>query len=140
MTATVAAEARTPPRITRKDPLAPILIATGRTGISIRAGTAFEIDGRAVVFDAETPLDTGDLVPGRDYGVGIDPGGRPVVTGVHSSNPLQWGFLAGFHFAPGGNAEGKAGGDRFPAVNPFSLWDIDFRPACPDPRLAHGRR
>lgn len=26
------------------------------------------------------------------------------------------------------------GGDTTPAINPYSIWDLKFRPACPDPR------
>jgi hypothetical protein len=44
------------------------------------------------------------------------------------------GILGGFHYAPGGNAAARAGGDDVPAINPLSIWDIGFRPACPDPR------
>jgi hypothetical protein len=42
--------------------------------------------------------------------------------------------LGGFHFAPGGNAAARAGGDDVPAINSYSVWDLNFRPACPDPR------
>ena len=43
--------------------------------------------------------------------------------------------IAGFHYAPGGNATGyNTGGDTTPAINPFSIWDLKWRPACPDPR------
>lgn len=26
------------------------------------------------------------------------------------------------------------GGDTMPAINPYSMWDLDWRPVCPDPR------
>ena len=43
--------------------------------------------------------------------------------------------IGGFHYAPGGNATGyNTGGDTTPAINPYSLWDLKWRPACPDPR------
>ena len=43
--------------------------------------------------------------------------------------------IGGFHYAPGGNASGlSAGGNTTPQINPYSLWDLKFRPACPDPR------
>ena len=43
--------------------------------------------------------------------------------------------VGGFHYAPGGNATGyNTGGNTTPAINPFSLWDLKWRPACPDPR------
>lgn len=43
--------------------------------------------------------------------------------------------IGGFHYAPGGNATGyNTGGDTTPAINPFSIWDLKWRPSCPDPR------
>lgn len=43
--------------------------------------------------------------------------------------------IGGFHYAPGGNATGyNTGGNTTPAINPFSIWDLKWRPACPDPR------
>jgi len=42
--------------------------------------------------------------------------------------------IGGFHYAPGGNAAAQAGGDTTPAINEYSLWDLKWRPACPDPR------
>jgi hypothetical protein len=42
--------------------------------------------------------------------------------------------IGGFHFTPGGSASARAGGDDIPAINPFSVWDRNFRPACADPR------
>ena len=43
--------------------------------------------------------------------------------------------IGGFHYAPGGNATGyNTGGNTTPAINPYSLWDLKWRPACPDPR------
>lgn len=43
--------------------------------------------------------------------------------------------IGGFHYAPGGNATAfNTGGDMTPAINPYSLWDLKWRPTCPDPR------
>lgn len=122
-----------PMTIDRADLAAPILFAPSRTEIGIRAGTVIKIDGRTHAFDADTPVGLGDLAPGRDYGVGIDGEGKPFAEAV-SSNPLGDRWFAGFHFAPGGCAQARAGGDTIPSINPFSLWDADFRFAGPDPR------
>lgn len=46
----------------------------------------------------------------------------------------NWRKIGGFHYAPGGNAAAQAGGDTTPVINPYSFWDLKFRPACPDPR------
>lgn len=115
----------------KPDPTVPALVVTGRDSIAIRAGVAFA--GR--LFAEETPvlLSTGGYVPGADYAVAIDTDGTPraVCLGAPPTDPS---ILGGFHFAPGGNAPARAGGDAIPAINPHSAWDINFRPTCPDPR------
>ena len=42
--------------------------------------------------------------------------------------------IGGFHYAPGGNATGVAGGDTTPAINAYSFYDLKFKPECSDPR------
>lgn len=133
--------------IGRTDTDLPILYIAGRDAIGIRGGTTIMIDGREHVFEKDTALSVaGTLVPGYDYGVGIHDDGRPFVTVVTPANPIDQGYIGGFHFAPSGNAEANAGGDGEPAINPNSRWDLGFRPACPDPRgmalvyLGGGRR
>lgn len=130
---TTAATQSNPIRIERAIATAPILSATGRAAIAIRAGTAIEIDGIVHRFDDGASISIGDLVPGQDYGISLDQDGQPFAAPV-MSNPLNAHWFAGFHFAPGGCAEGRSGGDNVPAINPRSIWDVGFRPACPDPR------
>lgn len=110
-----------------------ILFASGRTELGIRAGTVIQIDGRTHAFDADTPVAHDELKAGHDYGVGIDGEGKLFAEAV-PSNPLGDRWFAGYHFAPGGCAMARAGGDTTPSINPFSLWDLDFRFAGPDPR------
>ena len=106
----------------------PALKATSRTTLVIRAGTVFD----GVGFEGDTTVALPDhLLPGTDYVVVLQDGAaiaRPAET-VPGND-----VLGGFHFAPGGNAEARAGGDDIPAINPCSLWDVRFRPACVDPR------
>jgi hypothetical protein len=117
--------------LTKEKSRFPALIATGAASIAIRAGTVFA--GRR--FRVNTPLPPPDdgYQPGGDYAV--------MVTAKHlhvaplSRLPhLAGSFLGGFHYAPGGNATARAGGDNIPVINPYSLWDLTFRPSCADPR------
>jgi len=121
--------------IERADLAAPILYVSGKEAVGIRAGTVIRIGGNAYGFDVDTPLDVfGAFAPGHDYGVGVHEDGRPFAAVLAPTSPLSVGFIAGFHFAPSGCAEGTEGGDGIPSVNPYSAWDIAFRPTCPDPR------
>ncbi len=131
----IAATATVPhATISRPDVGLPILVVTGPTEISLRAGTLIVIDDQLHAFESETPLDFGNLIVGEDYGIKLDAGGRPIASLLGPENPVDAGWIAGFHYAPGGNAEAREGGTSMPAINPHSLWDLGFRPSCPDPR------
>ena len=123
-----------PIHITRAAASFPILIATGRDTIAIRAGTAITIGGASVEFSGETPLTLPALTAGTDYAVQLGADGNPAVVAVDEVNPFDIETFAGFHFAPGGCADKRAGGDAIPAINPFSIWDCGFRPEALDPR------
>ena len=41
-------------------------------------------------------------------------------------------FLGCGHYAPGGNATGQSGGNTTPAFNPYSLFDLTYRPSRKD--------
>ena len=125
---------------------APILTATGPASIAIIAGTKITIDSTEIVFEDAVHLSLSDPQPGTDYAVRAHTSGEAEIVPVTNTNPLDGGYIGGFHFAPGGNATARAGGDTVPAINPCSVWDIDFRPDAMDPRGmamiegAYGRR
>lgn len=116
--------------LTKADPTLPALIVRDRRSIAIRAGTVF--NGRPFD-DAPISEPEGGYKAGADYAVMIADDGAPFVqefTGVLAYLRV----LGGFHFAPGGNANARKGGDKTPAINPCSCWDNSFRPSCPNPR------
>lgn len=116
--------------LTKINPNKPALIATGPGQISVLSGTVFD----GVHFEADTQVNIAPdfLQPGRDYAVTVADG-KAVLTEMTSAS-LADNILGGFHFAPGGNAAARNGGDSVPAINPHSIWDRNFRPACKDPR------
>ncbi|EJN11812.1 hypothetical protein PMI42_04826 [Bradyrhizobium sp. YR681] len=126
MNATAKIEDATP-LLAKIDPAAPVLKVEGLGRLQIKAGTFFNGGG----FSADTEVKITSLEPGTDYVVRIS-GDGPVA--VPYANRGDDPFIGGFHFAPGGNAEARKGGDTVPAINPYSLWDHNFRPACLDPR------
>ncbi|UXT47817.1 hypothetical protein FY136_00630 [Agrobacterium tumefaciens] len=119
--------------IQRRDQSAPVLAKYSRTEVFVKAGTTITTGERAHVFDTDTPVLIDDPVPGCDYGITINEYGLPIAE-LLDSKPTAERYFGGFHFAPGGNATAREGGDNTPAINPYSIWDIGFRPACEDPR------
>jgi len=118
---------RPPLAIARAIAALPVFRVEGRDQLFIRAGTTIG----ETAFRDETPVDLPELVAGADYAVTLD-AGKPSARIAPDAAPEN--TVGGFHFAPGGGADGTKGGDDVPAINPFSCWDAGFRPACPDPR------
>jgi hypothetical protein len=118
-------------RLHKCDAATPALMVTGLDCVSIKAGTIFA--GRTFVKNTRVSLRGDVLIPGADYAVTIHKNALGIVHLL--SAPADASIIGGFHFAPGGNAgaDGR-GGNAVPAINPRSLWDLNFRPACPDPR------
>ncbi|MEI9995149.1 MAG: hypothetical protein WDM91_11180 [Rhizomicrobium sp.] len=115
----------------RPDATASAFKVIGRNNLVVKAGTVFAGHTFAEDIDVKPDLDPG-YIPGADYIVRFDGADLSVSrpTGIPEGETL----LGGFHYAPGGNAPSRSGGDDVPAINPYSLWDVGFRPACPDPR------
>ena len=120
--------------INRSVPNAPILISSETMPLGIRAGTEITVDGITLIFEHDLPVDVTPLIAGTDYALRIDSLGKVTASVAPFSDPLDGNVFAGFHYAPGGNAVGCAGGDTTPAINQCSFWDVGFRPACADPR------
>lgn len=109
---------------------------TGNGTVSVKAGTIVEVDGEIYTFTAATAVTMPTLTAGTDYAICIRPDGQPVATTDFVAPPVANSrLIGGFHYAPGGAATGlNTGGNTTAQINPFSLWDLKFRPACPDPR------
>ncbi|QOG20423.1 hypothetical protein [Bradyrhizobium sp. SEMIA] len=126
MSVTVKTESAAP-LLVKADPASPALKVEGLSTVLVKAGTHFA----GVSFAADTEVKITSLEPGNDYLVEINDGELVAVKFADGGGGL---CLGGFHFAPGGNAAARSGGDDASAINPSSLWDRNFRPACADPR------
>jgi len=109
--------------------------------VSIKAGTRVEANGKLVTFASATAVTMPSLTAGTDYYIYVKDDGTAeavAATGAWptpvASPPSVSRLVGGFHYAPGGNAAARAGGDTTAAINPYSLWDIKWSPACQDPR------
>ena len=101
--------------------------------IHLREGVAI-VNGDARVVPADRTVVLPEMVAGKDYVILLSDGGTLEAVDATIEQLADEGVLGGFHFAPGSNATARAGGDDVPAINPLSIWDLDFRPACSDPR------
>lgn len=118
------------PLLTKLDPNSPAILIVDIDTVLIKAGTVFN----GVGFDSDTAADFAEKPsPGQDYSVHVKTDGTAHVVKAEGL-PTGDDVLGGFHYAPGGNALTRSGGDTVPAINPYSLWDRNFRPACSDPR------
>ena len=114
----------------------PCLQKTGAGTLQLRAGTQVEVGGRLLRFTAAKAVEMPALVAGSDYAVWIAATGAVQASSnfVAAPGAGTWRLVGGFHYAPGGNAPARAGGDTVPAINEYSIWDVKWRPACSDPR------
>ena len=119
--------------LTKADPKSPVLIVTGPANISIKGGATIDLDGVEYNFAEQTEITLPQLVVGGDYGIAIDDTGALVARHLTDAGGLD-GCFAGFHYGPGALATARQGGGDTPTILEVSLWDLRFRPACPDPR------
>ena len=120
----------------KADPTTVAFTKTGAGTASIKAGTKVDVAGAVVTFVGATAIAMPALTAGTDYAIWVKDDATIQATTNFSTAPGagNWRKIGGFHYAPGGNAAAVAGGDTTPAINAYSLWDLKFRPACPDPR------
>lgn len=120
----------------KADPTAVAFTKTGAGTATIKAGTKIAVVGTVVTFASDTAITMPSLTAGTDYAIWVKDDATIQATTNFSSAPGagNWRKIGGFHYAPGSNAAAVAGGDTTPAINAYSLWDVKFRPACPDPR------
>ena len=120
----------------KADPTSVAFTKTGAGTISIKAGTVIGVGSKRVTFSTATAVTMPTHAAGTDYAVWVKDDGTIESTSNHTTPPGagNWRKIGGYHYAPGGNAAARAGGDTTPAINEYSLWDLKFRPACPEPR------
>jgi len=109
---------------------------TGNGTASIKAGTTVGMaDGTSVSFSNATAITMPTLTAGTDYAIWVGPTGNCIASSSFTSAPeLGARMIGGFHYAPGGNAAAQSGGDATPQINEYSFWDLNFKPACDNPR------
>ncbi|MGI2326153.1 MULTISPECIES: phage major tropism determinant [unclassified Methylococcus] len=121
----------------KSNSLAPVWIAPGGWALAVGQEFYAEVGGRNLIIPANRDIILPESpAPGTDYAIWLSPNGVVQASSnfVTPPNTPVDRKIGGFHYAPGGNAPARAGGDTTPKINPYSMWDLNFRPACPDPR------
>lgn len=123
----------------KADPHSVAFTRTGNGTIALKAGTVIELAGVIYTFSTATAVQMPTLTAGTDYAIYLCnevPYLRADAsfTVAAGRTTEQCRLIGGFHYAPGGNATARAGGDGTAQINAYSLWDLKFRPACYDPR------
>lgn len=139
----VAADARTALGIPnpvgtfyKADPTTVAFTKTAAGTASIKAGTYLFIGATLVSFSVATAITMPTLTSGTDYAIWAKDDGTVQATTNFSAAPGAGNYrkIGGFHYAPGGHSGSPGGGNSTPQINEYSFWDLNFRPACQDPR------
>lgn len=123
------------PPLSKADHGSAVFDKTGEQTINLKAGTAVELNGEVHEYGSATPVVmVTPMVPGTDYAVFVCDDGSVRAADADdaapgSYQPGQCRRIGGFHY---GLANLNI--DAVPNINAFSIWDLLWRPACPDPR------
>jgi len=146
----------------KTDAFTPAFLKTAAATLSIKAGTSAMVAGIKVVWAVDTAITMPTLTGGTDYAIYVCTDGTiradasmSYPTGYTTVNSRKVGgfhyglvpagtTVAGGSFATTGNGMIWTQGDvdKSAGINPWSIWDLKFRPACADPRgmvLVNGR-
>ena len=117
----------------KADPTSVVFTKTGAGTISVKAGTIVECNGTVLNFSTATAVVMPSLTAGTDYAVYVCTDGTvradanfSAPTGYTTSNSRK---IGGFHYALS-----NLNIDATTQINAYSLWDLKWKPACPDPR------
>ncbi len=122
----------------KADKASVLFTKTGNGTAQLKAGTHVGIGDAILYFSANTNIVMPTLASGSDYAVYVCADGTvradlsfTAPSGYTTTNSRKVG---GFHYAPGAGATAQAGGNTTPQINPYSFWDLKWRPNCTDPR------
>jgi len=108
---------------------------TGNGTATTQTALYVEVNGAILTIASGTSIAMPTLAAGTDYAIWAKPDGALEATTDHTNPPVvNARKVGGFHYAPSGNATAQTGGDTTPQINEYSFWDLNFKPACPDPR------
>jgi hypothetical protein len=138
----------------KSSPLSPAFAKTAAGALSVKAGTVISVADQVLRIDADTPVIMPALTAGTDYAIYVCADGT-IRADANWSAPIGYTTansrkIGGFHYglvAPGTTVAGgqfattgngmiwtQADVDLIAGINAWSIWDLNYRPNCPDPR------
>ena len=119
----------------KSDSSAVLFIKTGNFTATTGQEFYAEVGGAILTIATGTAITMPTATTGTDYAVWLKTDGSLEATASFTSPPATNARkIGGFHYAPGGNASAQSGGNSTPQINEYSFWDLNYRPACDDPR------
>jgi len=120
----------------KADPSIAAFTKTGAFTVSTASILYVEVNGVLKTIASATAVTMpASPTAGTDYAIWAKTDGTLEATTNHTSPPTANARkVGGFHYAPGGHSGVSGGGNSTPQINQYSIWDLKFRPACPDPR------
>jgi len=119
----------------KSDPTAVAFTVTAAFAVSTQTTLYIDVNGLILSIASGTVVVMPSAVTGTDYAIWAETAGTLTCTNNHTTPPTANARkIGGFHYAPGGNAAARSGGNTTPYINAYSLWDLKFKPACQDPR------
>ena len=117
---------------TKLDPFSPAFVKTSATTLSIKAGTTVD----STTYTTDTAISMPTLVPGEDYKVWVHPDGTLEAVHYDSTSSIPGSVvIGGFHYLPvTPPTDFDLGASAGATIGPYTLWDLKYRPACPNPR------
>jgi len=116
----------------------PTIVAWTKTAdFAVSTQTSFNVlvNNNLLTIPSGTVVSMPASTVGTDYAIWVTPSSTLQATNNHTTPPVANAVkVGGFHHAPGSNAATQSGGNTTPQINPYSFWDLNFRPNCPDPR------
>lgn len=122
--------------IAKLDPFSVAFIASEPSSLSVKPGLRVQLGGGVVLeVTSYMTVSLPTLAGGSDYAIWVSALGFEASASFDTPPVPGAEVIGGFHYSPGGNAtDVDTGGNTVPQINPYSLWDINFRPRCPDAR------
>lgn len=105
------------------------------SSITVKAGTEIRFGNTVCTYASVTYVVMPTLLAGSDYRIAAKTDCGLEAYNYSTALPSGAEVVGGFHYLPGGYpTDLDQGGNWTPTILEWSIWDLNFRPACKNPR------